>query len=86
MCTVVGLFNSLNQIVHRHQSPQEARIEVVFLHINVIAPRLAEEEVAVEFTICVFRNSYGLTKTEICINNILSSLLDRKEQEKLQTG
>ena len=31
----------------------------------------------VEFTICVCRNSYGLTKTEICINTFISSLLDR---------
>ena len=30
-----------------------------------------------EFTICVCRNSYGLTNTEICINTLLSSLLDR---------
>ena len=31
----------------------------------------------VEFTICVYRNSYGLTKTKICINTLLISLLDR---------
>ena len=31
----------------------------------------------VEFTICVCPNSYGLAKTEICINTLLSSLLDR---------
>ena len=35
----------------------------------------------VEFTICVCHNSYGLTKTEICINTLLGSLLDRQEQE-----
>ena len=28
----------------------------------------------------VFCNSYGLIKTEICINTLLSSLLDRQEQ------
>ena len=30
----------------------------------------------VEFTFCVCRNFYGLIKTEICINSLLSSLLD----------
>ena len=43
-------------------------------------------EEPVEFTICVCHNLYGLTKAEICINTLLSSLLDRQEQEKLQTG
>ena len=37
---------------------------------------LAMQE-AVEFTISVCRYSYGLTKTEISINIILSSLLGR---------
>ena len=36
----------------------------------------------VEFTFCVCRNSYGIIKTEICINTLLSSRLDRQEQEK----
>ena len=31
----------------------------------------------VEFNICVCRNSYKLIKTEICINSLLGSLLDR---------
>ena len=31
----------------------------------------------VEFTFCVCYNSYGLIKTEICIKNLLSSILDR---------
>ena len=34
-------------------------------------------EVFVEFTFCVCRNSYRLIKTKICINTLLSSLLDR---------
>ena len=33
--------------------------------------------ICAEFTICVGRNLYELTKTEICINNLLSSFLDR---------
>ena len=33
--------------------------------------------VSVEFTICVGHNLYGLTKTEMCINTLLNSLLDR---------
>ena len=37
---------------------------------------------SVEFTFCVCRNSYGVIKTEICINTFFSSLLDRLEQEK----
>ena len=40
----------------------------------------------VELMFCVYHNSYGLKKTEICINYLLSSILDRQEQEKLQTG
>ena len=36
----------------------------------------------VEFMFCVFRNLYGLIKTEICICYPLSSLLYRQEQEK----
>ena len=40
----------------------------------------------VEFTFFVCRNVYGLINTEICINNLLSSLLDRLEQEKWQIG
>ena len=35
------------------------------------------ENLLVEFTICVCRNLYGLTKTEMFINTFLSSLLDR---------
>ena len=38
--------------------------------------------VSVEFTFYVCRNSYRLINTEICINTILSILLDRQEQEK----
>ena len=40
----------------------------------------------VEFKFCVCRNSYGLVNTEIFIKSLLSSLLDRQEQEKWQTG
>ena len=32
--------------------------------------------VIVEFTFCVCRNPYRLVKTEICINSLLSILLD----------
>ena len=38
--------------------------------------------VSIEFTFYVCRNLYGLIKTEICTNTLLSSLLDRQEQEK----
>ena len=37
--------------------------------------------VSIEFTFYVCRNSFWLIKTEICTNTLLSSLLDRKEQE-----
>ena len=37
------------------------------------------DRVIVEFTFCVCRNSYGIIKTEIYINSLLSSLLDRYE-------
>ena len=36
----------------------------------------------VEFKFCVFRNLFGLINTEICINSLLSSILDRQEQEQ----
>ena len=36
----------------------------------------------VDFKFCVCRNLYRLIKTEIYINTLLSSLLDRYEQEK----
>ena len=35
-----------------------------------------------EFTFCVFCNSYGLIKTEIYMNTLLSSILYRQEKEK----
>ena len=38
--------------------------------------------VSVEFKFYVCRNLYGLINTEIFINTLLSSLLDRQEQEK----
>ena len=39
----------------------------------------------VESKSCVCRNQYRLIKTKIYINSLLSSILDRQEQEKRQT-
>ena len=49
-------------------------------HSILISIRI--NEISVRFTFCVCRNLYGLVKTEICINSLLSSLLDIQEQEK----
>ena len=43
----------------------------IYLHLKIYDIPLFE------FTICVWRNSYGLAKTEICINTLISSPLDR---------
>ena len=66
----VGIFNSLPSV------------ERDGFDLNITPPFIDLSCSYFEFTFCVFRNSYGLIKTEICINTILSSLLDRKEQEQ----
>ena len=46
-------------------------------HCNELLKLLHKFEEFVEFTFCVCCNLYGLIKTEMCINTLLSSLLDR---------
>ena len=52
------------------------------LDLTITPPFLDISCSYVEFTFYVFRNLYGLIKTEVCINTLLISLLDRQEQEK----
>ena len=61
----VGIFNSL---------PSGGRDG---FDLTITPPFLDLSCSYVEFTICVFHNSYGITKTDIFINTILSSILDR---------
>ena len=62
---LVGIFNSL---------PSDGRDG---FYLTITQPFLDLSSSYVEFTFCVCRNFYGLIKTEICINNRLSSILDR---------
>ena len=50
---------------------------IVFVQTNMSLEVNPRVEVTFEFVFCDCRNSYGLIKTEICINTLLSSLLDR---------
>ena len=61
-----------------HQGPKVVRVMheiiiMIFEHLE----NTTWKDIDVEFTICVCRNSYGIIKTEICIDTLLSSLLDR---------
>ena len=62
---------------------------MIFIYIctvNTFMILIRIEIQCVEFSFCICRNLCGLIKTEIFINTLLMSLLDRQEQEKLQTG
>ena len=65
-----------NHIVYRVRYLQygPTNMDPVLTEVGIIEQG---EPRTVEFTICVCPNSYGLAKAEICINTILSIILDR---------